>query len=610
MQELPALPDAHALAMLALTAVALVLFSMERLQLALTSLALLTLIALIFALLPYPGVAPMMFFEGFAHEALIAVCALMTLGQGLVRTGALEPVGRLLGRLWARVPALSLLLTLVVGALLSAFVNNTPIVVLLLPILISVCLRTKKSPSKILLPMGFATLVGGMATTIGTSTNLLVVGIAKDLGVVEFDMFDFVLPATIAGGVAILYLWLIAPRILPNREGGLDNASPRLFSARLLLSESSAATNLTIAEARSLADTEVNVRRILRDDAVLMPLPDVRLRKGDRLRLLDTPTNLHAIATALGGELFSGGDNSTDQPVSEDNPLSPGEQRLAELAIVQGSDLDGASLAENQFIQRHRLVVLALHRKGRDLWRANQNLQDLTLQPGDVLLVQGHNQALALIKQSTELLLLDQTIALPRTDKALPALGITVASIALAAFSILPIAIAALAGTGAMLMTRCLTLGAAVRAISPAIYFVVAASLALGMALQATGATEYLTALFLYLTHGASPAVILSALMLLLAILTNVVSNNAAAVIGTPIAVGIAQQLQMPAEAFILAVLFGANMSYATPMAYKTNLLVMNAGNYRFSDFVKVGVPLTLLMWVTLSWLLATLYVW
>ena len=161
-----------------------------------------------------------------------------------------------------------------------------------------------------------------------------------------------------------------------------------------------------------------------------------------------------------------------------------------------------------------------------------------------------------------------------------------------------------------MLLTQCLTLGAAVRAISPAIYFVVAASLALGMALQATGATAYLTDLFLYATHGASPAVILSALMLLLAVLTNVVSNNAAAVIGTPIAIGIAQQLQLPAEAFILAVLFGANMSYATPMAYKTNLLVMNAGNYSFIDFVKVGVPLTILMWATLSWLLAFFYVW
>lgn len=607
MHELPALPDTHALTMLALTVAALILFSIERLQLALTSLGLLTLIALFFAVLPYPGVAPMMFFEGFAHEALIAVCALMTLGHGLVRTGALEPVGRLLGGLWSKVPTLSLLLTLAVGALLSAFVNNTPIVVLLLPILISVCLRSKKSASKILLPMGLATLVGGMATTIGTSTNLLVVGIAKDLGVVTFGMFDFVVPAAAAGFIALLYLWLVAPRLLPERENQLHDSSPRLFSARLLLSASSAASGLTVTQARSLADSDINIRGILREDATLAPLPDVGLRSGDRLLLLDTPSNLHAIATALGGDLYS---NRGDQPVSEDNPLSAGEQRLAELAIVPGSDLDGASLAENQFMQRHRLVTLALHRNGKALWRACENLQNLTLQPGDVLLVQGHDRALITMKQSTDLLLLDHTITLPRTDKALTALAITIVSISLAATGLLPIAIAAVAGTGAMLMTRCLTLGAAVRAISPAIYFVVAASLALGMALQATGATQYLTELFLYATQGASAAVVLSALMLLLAILTNVISNNAAAVIGTPIAIGIAQQLNMPAEAFILAVLFGANLSYATPMAYKTNLLVMSAGNYRFADFVRVGVPLTLLMWATLSWLLATIYIW
>ena len=610
MSALPPLPDPHALMMLALTAGALVLFSIERLQLAVTSLSLLTIIALTFALFPYPDVDPMMFFRGFAHEALIAVCVLMTLGQGLVKTGALEPVGRVLGQLWGRMPALSLLITLVVGALLSAFINNTPIVVLLLPILISVCLRTNKSPSKILIPMGFATLVGGMATTIGTSTNLLVVGIAKDLGIAEFNMFSFALPAAIAAIIAIIYLWLIAPLLLPRRETALDTDSPRLFAARLLLGESSAAAGMTVAEARALADSDVNIRRILREDAMLMPLPDVILRPGDRLRLFDTPANLHAIASALGGELYAGGLRQDEQPVSATNPLSPGEQRLAELAVVQGSSLDGTSLAENQFIQRHRLVALALHRKGQNLWRANERLKDLTLQTGDVLLVQGHNDALRAMKQSTELLLLDHSITLPRTDKALPALIITAATILLAATGVLPIAIAAIAGTGLMLLTQCLTLGAAVRAISPAIYFVVAASLALGMALQATGATAYLTDLFLYATQGASPAIILSALMLLLAVLTNVVSNNAAAVIGTPIAVGIAQQLQLPAEAFILAVLFGANMSYATPMAYKTNLLVMNAGNYRFVDFVKVGVPLTIIMWLTLSWLLAFLYVW
>ena len=610
MSALPPLPDPHALMMLALTAGALVLFSIERLQLAVTSLSLLTIIALTFALFPYPDVDPMMFFRGFAHEALIAVCALMTLGQGLVKTGALEPVGRVLGQLWGRMPGLSLLITLVVGALLSAFINNTPIVVLLLPILISVCLRTNKSPSKILIPMGFATLVGGMATTIGTSTNLLVVGIAKDLGIAEFNMFSFALPAAIAAIIAIIYLWLIAPLLLPRRETALDTDSPRLFAARLLLGESSAAVGMTVAEARALADSDVNIRRILREDAMLMPLPDVILRPGDRLRLFDTPANLHAIASALGGELYAGGLRQDEQPVSATNPLSPGEQRLAELAVVQGSSLDGTSLAENQFIQRHRLVALALHRKGQNLWRANERLKDLTLQTGDVLLVQGHNDALRAMKQSTELLLLDHSITLPRTDKALPALIITAATVLLAATGVLPIAIAAIAGTGLMLLTQCLTLGAAVRAISPAIYFVVAASLALGMALQATGATAYLTDLFLYATQGASPAIILSALMLLLAVLTNVVSNNAAAVIGTPIAVGIAQQLQLPAEAFILAVLFGANMSYATPMAYKTNLLVMNAGNYRFIDFVKVGVPLTIIMWLTLSWLLAFLYVW
>ena len=172
----------------------------------------------------------------------------------------------------------------------------------------------------------------------------------------------------------------------------------------------------------------------------------------------------------------------------------------------------------------------------------------------------------------------------------------------------MPIAVSATAGATLMLVTRCLNLGAAIRAIPPSVYFVVVASLALGYGLVATGATAFITAVFLSATFGASPTVILSALMLLLAVLTNVVSNNAAAVIGTPIAISIAQQLALPAEPFVLAVLFGANMSYATPMAYKTNLLVMSAGNYTFGEFVKVGAPLSILMWLTLTWVLSALY--
>ena len=603
MARMPDLPNLHALATMLLTAVALYLFTKDKLLLEITSLGLLVVLVVGFALFPFNDFDPIDLFFGFAHEALIAVCALMVLGQGLVRTGALEPVGRALGRLWGKAPFLSLLATLLVGAFLSAFVNNTPIVVLLLPILISVCLRNKTSPARVLMPMGFATLIGGMATTIGTSTNLLVVSVARDLGLKEFGMFDFAIPAVMAGGVAIAYLWLIAPRLLTPRTSELAAASPRLFEARLLLGPNSLAVGKTLAEAINLAGSDMNVVRIRRGDTAVTPLPDVTLREGDRLRVRDTPQNLKLYEDALKAELYS-----DDQKVTAEHPLSAENQTLAEVAVVQGSSLDRANLSYAHFIDRYQLAVLALHRNGKDIWQAREEIWEVILQPGDVLLVQGSREQLRSLKQSTELLILDSSVELPRTKKAPLALAIIVTVVTMAATGLMPIAIAALAGAAVMLLTRCINVGSAIQAISPSVYFVVAASLALGMSLQVTGATDYLTGVFLYATSDSGPVVVLSALMLLLAVLTNVVSNNAAAVIGTPIAVGIAQQLNLPAEPFVLAVLFGANMSYATPMAYKTNLLVMSAGNYTFGEFVKVGVPLTFLMWVTLSWVLGAMY--
>ena len=233
-----ALPDAHGIAVLVLVVVALALFTRECIPLETSSLAVLVLLVAGFELFPYSVIDTVYkkplhatdFFLGFGHEALIAVCALMVAGQGLVRTGALEPIGRSLSRLWSVSPHLSLLFTLLIGAVLSAFVNNVPIVVLLLPILISVALRTGKSATGILLPMGFATLVGGMSTTIGTSTNLLVISVAADLGLRRLGMFDFFVPAALAGGAAILYLWLIAPLMLPVRQAPMEDISPRLFS--------------------------------------------------------------------------------------------------------------------------------------------------------------------------------------------------------------------------------------------------------------------------------------------------------------------------------------------------------------------------------------------
>jgi di/tricarboxylate transporter len=602
-----AMPAPHAFAVMILTVIALFLFTRERIPLETSSLLVLVLLSIGFELFPYHDAAGTLhatdLFFGFGHEALVAVCGLMIVGHGLVRTGALEPVGRMLSRAWARSPQLSLLLTLVLAGLLSAFVNNTPIVVLLLPILVSVSLRTGGSASGMLMPMGLATLVGGMSTTIGTSTNLLVVSVASDLGLRRFDMFDFFVPAIVAGGVGILYLWLVAPRLLPERETALADTSPRLFAAHLKILDDSTAAGKPLSEVLELTTGAMQVLRLQRGASVLLPLPDVVLLADDLLVVRDTPAQLKEFEQALGARLFSG-----DVAVDDEHPLQADDQQLAEIVIVPGSPLDNRTLNSTRFGDRYQLVTLALHQAGSSLRTVRGNIGDERLRVGDILLVQGAREQITELKRSGELLVLDATSDLPGSVRAPIALVIVALVIASAALGLLPIAISAVAGVLLMLLLGGLAWRDVSNALSSSVILIVVVSLALGLALTRTGATDWLAGLYLELTAGLAPGLVLSGLMLLMALLTNIISNNAAAVIGTPVAISIAQGLQLPAEAFVLAVLFGANMSYATPMAYKTNLLVMNAGGYRFGDFVRIGLPLTLIMWLTLSWLLPAMY--
>lgn len=607
--NLPPLPDTHALAVLALVVLALYLFSRERIAIETSSLFILVILTSGFTAFPYltaqgEHLEATAFFSGFGHEALIAVCALMIAGSGLVRTGALEPLGRNLARLWKLSPALSMLLTLIIGAFLSAFVNNVPIVVLLLPILISVSLRTGAQASGMLMPMGFATLVGGMSTTIGTSTNLLVVSVAADMGMRRLEMFDFFVPTAIVACIAIVYLWLIAPHLLPKRQATLADTSPRIFSAQLAIPEDSFGIDKTLTEIIEKTGGSLEVSRIMRGSGTFVqPLPDAVIHAGDRLLVSDTPDNLKEFESALSATLYVG-----DTAVDEDNPLSDEGQQMAEIVVMQGSPLLGMTLRQLNFANRYQLLVLAIHREGSTLETLREKIEQIRLRSGDVLLVQGHHETIAETKRSGELLVLDATADLPHTDKALTALAIMAGIVIVPAFDLAPIAISAVCGVMLMLVTRCLTWQQASLSLSTQVILIVVASLALGSALVKTGGAEYLAQVFVAITAGASPAVILSGLMLLMAILTNIVSNNAAAVMGTPIAISIAQQLQLDPEPFVMAVLFGANMSYATPMAYKTNLLVMNAGGYTFMDFVRVGVPLTIIVWLGLSFLLPMMY--
>ena len=590
-----------------LTVIALGLFMRERIPLETSSIVVLGVLVGVFELFPYQQAETRLhavdFFLGFGHEALVAVCALMVVGHGLVRTGALEPLGRWLGRAWSARPSLSFLTTLLVAASLSAFVNNTPIVVLLLPILVGVALRTGRSTSGILMPVGIATLIGGTATTIGTSTNLLVVSVAADMGLPRIHMFDFFLPAAMAGVVGIAFLWLVAPRISKDRRPPMSDASPRLFTAQLRILEGSKSDGLTLSELREQASGMVvsSIRRT--KGTSLVPLPDAIVRAGDALSVSDTPAKLKEYERAIDARLYS-----DEQEVDDDHPLTAPNQQLAEIVVTHGSPVEGVTLKFVRFLDRFGLVALALHRSGKAVATLGAGLGDFRLQAGDVLLVQGAQDQIKQMKQEGELLVLDATADLPQHKKAGLALGIMAAVIVLAAMNVANIAISAILGVAALIVTGTLNWRDVNQALSAPVILIVVASLALGNALIHTGGAEWLAQLFVALAFGAPPAVVLSGLILLMGALTNLVSSNAAAVVGTPIAVGIAQHLQLNTEPFVLAVIFGANLCYATPLAHKINVLVMTAGGYTFGDFVRLGVPLMLLMWLAYSWILVVLY--
>ncbi len=599
-------PDAHTYAVLILIGIALFLFTRDRIPLETSSLLVLIALVVGFEVFPYQrdGVElrPEELFLGFGHEALVVICSLMILSRGLETTGALRPLASLLSQIWIAFPMLSLLLTLFIAAVLSGFLNNTPIVVMLLPILISASLRSKQPASGILMPMGFATLVGGMGTPIGTSTNLLVVAIAADLGLRQFGMFDFVIPAAIAASIAIIYLWLIAPRLLPERKPLLADTSPRIFEALLHIDEESFANGKTLTDILIKTNREMKVEAIYRGEGLRVSrLPTTIIREGDRLLVSDTPENLKDYEHLLGAKLYNV--SNIETPVSDENPLSAEGQQLTEIVVTEHSPLYRKTLRDVRFAERYGLVILGLNRPGGVSLRG-RDISDTELQLGDVLLAQGAAENLKILKNRGDVLVLDATVDLPHTDKAPLALSIMLMVVGLAAFGIAPITVTALAGMGLMLVTKCLSWDDAADALSTPIILIVAVSLALGLALTRTGGAEFLAQGYVSLVAGWPPVMIMSGLMLLMAILTNIVSNNAAAVIGTPIAIGIAQELGLSPEAFVLAVLFGANMSYATPMAYKTNLLIFSAGGYKFTDFLRVGLPLMLIMWVTLSLIL------
>ncbi len=604
---MPDLPSIHALAVMGLTAVGLYMFSRDWIPIETTGLVILATIVSLFFIFPYNfngnPINPITFFIGsFGNEALITICLLLAVGKAIEINHSLQPLIGFLSTSWLTYPKLSLLAVLLFGAFFSAFINNTPIVVMLIPALIAVSKKAEISSSKILMPMGMATLIGGMSTTIGTSTNLLVVGIANDMGLEQIQLFDFVLPAVIAGSIGMMFLWLVAPRLLPNDPPRSTKESTRIFEAALYVDADGFTDGKTLVEIQEKAGNDFIIEKIKRSDSLFVAkIPSIMFEAGDRIYVNDTLENLQEYQQLLGLSLF-------EEEVAEEAETEIGsEVQLAEVVITSGSFLDHTSLNAQHFSSRFNLLPIAVH-SGSTGIELKGEIAAKTLTPGDVILVQGSLEAIENLKTNSNMLVIENEDLDLGTKRSFIPLYIMVGVAGLAASNLLPISIAAMLGLIGMLVFRLMKWSDVGNAMNIPIIMLIVASLSLGNALEITGGSDYLAELFVYATSSMSVALILSTLMLLMAVLTNVVSNNAAAVIGTPIAINIAQQLGASPEPFVLAVLFGANMSFVTPIGYKTNLLIMGAGGYKFNDFVKVGLPLAFIMWVAFSIILPALY--
>jgi di/tricarboxylate transporter len=591
--------DWHAGAVLVITFGTLYLFAEERLPVQSTALLALLALMLVFGLFPYDRIdrplGPAEFLAGFGNPALVTICFLMVLGRGLIATGALEPFVRWLSRIWAFAPTFALLLLLIFCMLASGVVNDTPIVVLLMPVLVAVAARTGTSAAQTLLPMNYAVLIGGMATTIGTSTNLLVVGIAAQHGLPAFGLFEFAPIVAIAAAIALPYLWLIVPRLLPKETSGSQSGTPMVFDAALVLKANGYAAGRELREVLAKVK-DLRVRAVVHEGAHLARLPTIKLAAGDRLLVRDGPEKLREYAAVLGAWL-----HPREQTERADQP----GQNLAQALIASDSDLGDTSLNASRFAARHGLAVIGVNRPGET---TPIDPTDALLRPGDAILLRGPATGIDQLRSSPGIMILDATVQLPHTRRAPVALAIMAGVIALAAGKLLPMVLASALGVAAMMLTGCLRWQEATDALSSKVVMVVVASLALGEALIATGQIDAAGRGLAALAAFVPPAALLTALMLLMAIVTNFVSNNAAAIIGTPVAIAMAGVLGIDPRPFVLAVLFGCNISYATPMGYQTNLLVMSAAGYRFKDFVRAGLPLAVLMWITLTWLLARKY--
>lgn len=582
---------------------AIIAYAYDRIPLEISSITTVALLLFVFEVLPlYSDEGAKLLttrdlLQGFSDPALITIMALLVVGQGLVQTGALNGPARMIVTLGKRAPGIVIIGCLVIVMMISAIMNNTPVVVIFIPIMAALADKLGKRAAIVMMPLSFAAILGGNMTKIGSSTNLLAIGAYEQTSGNSVGFFEFTLPGAVLAAVGLLYVTLIVPRLLSDREGmasQLANKSGKQFLFQMELGGNNKLVGQQAIAGMFPGLKDLTVRMIQRgSDKLLPPYDDITLRTGDIVMVAAT----RGVMTDL---LNASPDLVSSAEGCEDDEGASDERRvIAEAVVAPASRMDGRTLAQTGFRAETGCTVLGVQRRSRMIRAA---LTQLRLEAGDVLLVMGSRSNVLELRDNRDVMLMESSASdVPMKQYAVRALMIFSGIVFTAAFEILPIVVAALVGATLMMAFRCLNVRQASRAIDRRVFTIVGAALALGAAMQGTGGASWLAHAVIEALSEAPVWALLSGFFLLVALLTNVLSNNATAVLFTPIAVSIAAELQLDPMPFLLAVIFGANCSFATPMSYQTNLLVMAPGHYRFVDFVRVGTPLIFIMWLTFT---------
>lgn len=568
--------------------------------------------------------------SGFSSTATLTVGAMFVLSAGLMRTGALEMVTIQLARFSQGSTTRLLVLLALVVPVASAFVNNTPVVVMMVPVILSLSRRFKVRPSKLLLPVSYFAIVGGTVTLLGTSTNILIDDMYRKAGGPGFGLFEFTPLGLIYAAVCAIFVIVFSQKLLPDRAPSTSAAGERYqlsrFITELIVDEASDLVGRSVeglfgglpnrfilprpvfgrhhrrvrrlqpTDAQRLADERVELLEVLRDGRVFRGDEGggLVLQPGDILLISGTPPAIARFLDQYAPRLATVG-------AEEDGLSASVEQRVVEAVVLPGSSASGQLARGLELYTDYEVKMMALKRRG-DHWRG---LRSIRLQDGDVLLLQGTPKGLQKVSDALRLLLIEGVDeAIVRTAKNRIALLIMLAVVLLAAFTGLPIVILALAGAALMVVTRCLRLDEAFRSLDPATLMLLVGTIPLGLALQSTGLAATIVEQMLLVLGDTDPRLFLSLFYLLTSLLTELISNNAVAVLLTPIAMQLALSMGIDPKPLLMAIAFGASASFMTPMGYQTNAIVMGPGGYVFKDYLKIGTLLNLLMWVVATFLI------